>query len=731
MKAVLQNPKTGKLVVDEVPPPALRPEGILVRVRRSVIGLGTERSIVALSHGGPESGVQKPTSFVRRVLNTDKDESYWNRYQVVKNLRAAPIPLGYSCAGTVLEVGSKVEEFRVGDRVACYGMNFANHAEINFIPHNLAVKIPDELSNDSAAFVALGATAMQGVRLAELELGERVVVMGLGLIGQLVAQLVRASGANVLVSDPDPEKCRLAVSMGAHSSVSNAQDLEAAIARFTSGHGADAVILCASTSASELLRVAAESSRVRGRIVLVGDVGVGLDRRPIFDKEIKLVIAKSFGPGRFDPDYEIHGRDYPLPLVRWTERRNGEAFLDLLARGSVDIEPLIADHYPIERAEEAYRAVTGNGAPSAISVILDYQPPTADELMASTVRLSRRPHERAKPEFVHLGTIGAGNFAKGVLLPAFESQTGVRMRAFCTSSGPTSKAIAERYGASFCTSNPEEVVLSDEVNTVLITARHDQHAPLALAALEAGKSVFVEKPLCIRPEELVKFVKLARNGDPRLMVGHSRRFSPLAQHCRDFFREVESPLHINYRIAAPALPEESWIHDPALGGGRIISDVGHYIDMLCFLSDSLPARIHAEALTVPSSPNPNRDSVSVTIRMQNDSLGVIHFLTTGDASISREYLEVFGGGRTAILDNYRALELHHGGRRKVKKISSQQKGFREEVSAFVAAVRNGIEMPISFESIVAVSRAGFLIHESLECGEPVDYSAPEMPRPIF
>ncbi len=731
MKAVLQNPKTGKLVVDEVPPPALRPEGILVRVRRSVIGLGTERTVTSLSHGGPVSAMKKPVSTIRRVLEGDKDESYWNRYQVVKNLRPAPIPLGYSCSGSVMEVGSQVDEFRVGDRVACYGMNFANHAEVNYVPHNLAVKIPDEISNDSAAFVALGSTAMQGVRLAELELGERVVVMGLGLIGQLAAQLVRACGANVLVTDPDPEKCQLAKKLGAHSVVSNAQELEGAIARFTGGHGADAVILCASTNTSELLRVAAESSRLKGRVVLVGDVGLGIERRPIFEKEIKLLISRSFGPGRYDANYEVHGRDYPLPLVRWTERRNGEAFLDLLARGTVEIDPLIGAHYPIERAEEAYRTVTGNGSPAALSVILDYQPPTSEELMATTVRMSSRRLEHKRADFVQLGTIGAGNFAKSVLIPAFHAQVAVHMRAFCTSSGPTSKAMAERYGASFCTSNAEEVVLSDEINTVLITTRHDQHAPLALAALEAGKSVFVQKPLCIRPEELVKFVKAGRAGDPQLMVGFSRRFAPLAVHCRDFFRDVDSPLHLTYRINAPALPEESWIHDAELGGGRILSEVCHFVDLLCFMSDSLPARVHAEPIAVPGSPNPNRESVCVTVRMQNDSLGVIHFLTTGDSSLSRERLEVFGGGRSATMDNFRTLELHQGARRRVKKLSNYQKGYREQVGAFVTAIRNNTEMPIPYETILAVSRTGFLIHESLDRGESVAYSAPEMPRPIF
>ncbi len=727
MKAVVQNLKTGELEVDEVPPPALQPGGILVAVRRSVISLGTERSVISLANKGPLGKAKQRPDLARKVLDKARQEGFWSTYKVVKNLMASPIPLGYSCAGVVLEVGAEVDEFRVGDRVACYGLSFANHAEVNYIPRNLAVKIPDGLADDFAAFVALGAIAMQGVRLAELELGDKVVVMGLGLVGQIAAQLARCNGASVLATDLDPVKCAMARELGVHETVSVSEELMGAVATFTDGYGADAVLVCAASKSNGILRSAAEVSRLKGRVIIVGDVGLDLERRPFFDKEVKLVISRSSGPGRFDPEYELHGRDYPLPYVRWTERRNGESFLELLARGDVDVAPLVTHHFPIERASDAYRIVSGADKQPAIAIVLDYAP---REEHAKRVVLRDAERLPAKGE-VHLGAIGAGQFAKGVLLPAFAGESSVRIRAFCTSSGLTSKDIAERYRASFCTSDPSEVVSSPIVDTLLVTTRHDQHAPLVLAGLRAGKAVFVEKPLCIRREDLSQLVSFAGDRAPRLMVGFNRRFSPLAVRCREFFAACPDPLHVVYRVNAGALPADSWVYDPVQGGGRILGEVCHFVDTLCFLTDSLPARVYAEPITVPGSPDPHRDSVCVTLRMQNDSLCVIHYLTNGDPSVPKERIEAYGGKRTALLDNYRSLAMHQGGKRRTKKLVNQQKGFTEEVRAFVTAVRDGTPMPIPFETLLAVTQTCFLIHDSLESGAPVDYVDPTPPRPAL
>ncbi len=493
-----------------------------------------------------------------------------------------------------------------------------------------------------------------------------------------------------------------------------------AVRAATGGHGADAVLVCAATRSSELMRSAAELSRLKGRIVIVGDVGLDLERRPFFEKEVTVVISRSTGPGRFDPAYEARGIDYPLPYVRWTEQRNAASFLELVARGAVQVAPLVSHHFAIEQAEAAYRIVTGESSERAVAIVLDYQP-------------ARRPPARvdlAPPRAVpgaarpRLGVIGAGQFARGVLLPAFQA-AGVELTAFCTSSGLTAKSVAQRYGARFCTSDPAEIVASGEIDAVLIATRHDQHAPLALRALAAGKAVFVEKPLALREADLAALADLAAGGvAPRLMVGFNRRFSPLAVACREFFAEAGAPLHALCRVNAGELPPDSWVWDPVQGGGRILGEVCHFVDLLCYLTGSRPARIQAEPVPVPGSPDPQRDSVSVTLRMEDGSVGVIHYLSSGDPSVPKEYVEVYGARRTAILDNYRALSLHRGNKRRRRRLLNQAKGHAQEVEAFVHALRAGGPMPIDFRDLIAVTQTCFLILRSLELARPVDYRDP-------
>ncbi|MGH9936193.1 MAG: bi-domain-containing oxidoreductase, partial [Blastocatellia bacterium] len=641
--------------VAEVPAPALQPGGVLVRVRRSLISLGTEKAVIDLANKGPVGKARARPDLARKVINKARQEGYWNTYQVVKNLISSPIPLGYSCAGEVIAVGAEAVEFRVGDRVACAGLNYANHAEINYVPRNLAAKIPEGLSHDDACFVTLGAIAMQGVRLAEIELGEKVVVMGLGLVGQLAAQLARCAGATVLATDLDPAKAELAAKLGAHrivTAVSDPGQLAGAVAQLTGGQGADAVLICAATKSDDPARSAAEIARLKGRVIIVGDVGMHLERRAYFNKELKLVVSRSYGPGRYDPKYEAHGIDYPLPYVRWTEGRNMLSFLELVARGVVNVGPLVTHRFPIEEAEAAYQLVTGERQERAVAILLEYD---GDEPQPARIDLPvARPRAIKKP--LRLGVIGAGQFAKGVLLPAFAKQKAARFHAFCTSSGLTSKDVAERYGASYCTSIPAEILTDKEIDVVLIATRHNQHAPLAIDALRAGKAVFVEKPLAITPESLEELCEVARAvKTPRLMVGFNRRFSPLAARLKDFFAASREPKYVRCRVNAGSLPPEIWVFDPVEGGGRIIGEVCHFVDLICYLTGALPRRIFAEALPGPGHPTLERDSVTITLRMTDGSAGVIHYLANGDASLPKEYLEMFGGQRVAVLDNFRSL----------------------------------------------------------------------------
>jgi predicted dehydrogenase/threonine dehydrogenase-like Zn-dependent dehydrogenase len=719
MKAVMQDMKSGTLTVGEVPPPALQPGGVLVRVRRSLISLGTERAIIALAHKGPIGKAKDRPDLVRKVLNRARQEGLWNTYQVVKNLISSPIPLGYSCAGEVIAVGRDATEFRVGDRVACAGLNFANHAEVDYVPRNLVAKIPDNVPFDSACFVTLGAIAMQGVRLAQLELGETVVVLGLGLVGQIAAQLARAAGATVIAFDPDSVKAELAGRAGAHLVATSPEQLAALVAEKTDRHGADAILVCAATKSDEPLRQAAEVSRLRGRVIVVGDVGMHLERRPYFEKELSLIVSRSYGPGRYDPSYEVHGTDYPLPYVRWTERRNMSSFLDLIGQGSVSVDALITQRYPIEEAETAYEIVTGKREVPAIAIVLEYE---GDEMPASRVDL---PTARPRPHTggVTLGIIGAGQFAKGILLPEFVGQRGVTVRAVCTASGLTSEHAAKRYGASYCTSDPAELLKDPEINAVIIATRHDQHAELTAAAMQAGKAAFVEKPLALTEPSLHKVMEAAGSAAPRVLVGFNRRFAPLALKCRDFF-QGQGPLSITYRVNAGRLPADSWALDPVTGGGRIIGEVCHFVDFLCFLTGAIPARVFAEEIKSGGERVGDRDAVLISLRMADGSVGAIQYISSGDSSVPKEYIEVAGGGRTAILENFRSLSLHTGNRRRRVRLLNQAKGHTQEAVAFVDAVRSGGPMPISFETLVAVTQTTFLIHHSLEQGAAVDYLPP-------
>lgn len=722
MKAIIQNLKTGKLQVEDVPPPSLQPEGILVRIHQSLISIGTERAVIALANKGPLGKAKDRPDLAQKVLNKAKQEGYWNTYKVVSNLMSSPIPLGYSCAGEVIEVGKEAAEFQVGDRVACAGLNFANHAEIDYIPRNLAVKIPSQLAYEDAAFVTIGAIAMQGVRLADIQLGHKVVVMGLGLIGQVAAQLARCAGGSVLVSDPVASKGELAGSLGADRMVVGSENISGSVKEFTEGQGADVVLLCASTKSDDLIQKAAEISRLKGTVIVVGDVGLRLERRAFFEKELKLIISRSYGPGRYDPTYEVRGHDYPLPYVRWTEGRNMQSFLELISRKLVSVQPLVTHRYPIAQAEEAYKVVTGETPEPAIAILLEYPD---QGYQPSKINISKHSPSPVTGE-ICVGVIGAGQFAQGVLLPALAQQQGLKMEAFCTSSGIKSKHVANRYGARYCTSDPHEIIRDENIHAVIIATRHNLHADLTIEALKAGKAVFVEKPLAMTPSSLLSICQVIEEvPTSRLFVGFNRRFSPLAIQCKEFFKGRNEPMFISYRVNAGFFPPDSWVFDPVEGGGRIIGEVCHFVDMLCFLTGALPEKVYAQEIDVSANKAHNRDSVTICLGMTDGSVGTIHYLANGDSSVAKEYMEVCAEQKTAILDNYCKLFLHARNRGKKHSHFNQVKGHREEAEAFVQALKKGLPMPIPVETLVAVTQTSFLIHQSMNLGKAVNYVSPE------
>jgi predicted dehydrogenase len=712
VRQLIQSYRTGEMKVEEVPPPSVRAGGALVKTVRSLVSAGTEKMVVDLARKSLVAKAQARPDLVRKVMNTARKQGILNTLRKVQTKLDTPIPLGYSTAGVIVEVGEQVAGLRVGDRVACGGAGYANHADYNFVPCNLVARVPDGVSMEGACFATVGAIALQGVRQATLTLGERVAVLGLGLIGQLTVQLLRANGCRVLGYDPNRQRAELAVSLGAHRAVS--EDLASAAEGFSEGQGMDAVIVAASTPDAGPLEQAGEISRLRGRVVVVGLVGMQIPRSIYYRKELDLRMSMSYGPGRYDPDYEERGFDYPIGQVRWTEQRNLQAFLDLLADGAVRTEPLTTHRYPIERALDAY-ALISKGAEPYLGVLLEYgASEQAEALPPASLRLRSEP---IAADRVRVGVVGAGNFAQSVLLPALKSAGSAENVAIASAEGMTTQRIGSQYGFRVATADASEVVRHSEVDAVFVLTRHDLHAPLVIEALEAGKHVYTEKPLALSRDELdaVAQARDAARGD--VMVGFNRRFAPLVAAIAEHFAGREHPLVMRYRINAGFIPSDHWVHDPVEGGGRILGEVCHFVDVLQYLAGAPPVRVHAESIS-GSERYRGDDNALLSLRFGDGSVGTIVYTAMGDARFPKEHIEVFGEGRVAALDDFRTLQLVRDGSVKRRRSANQDKGFREEIRRFLEAVQHGGPWPIPFEQSVATTRATLAALESLRTGAP-------------
>lgn len=708
MKQVLQNFRSGELKVDEVPETVVKDGGILVRNLASLVSAGTERMVVDLARKSLLGKARQRPDLVRQVIAKARRDGLLSTFRAVEARLDAPIALGYSCAGLVREVGKGAEGFRVGDRVACAGMNYASHAETVCVPTNLAVGIPDNVPFDEAAFVTLGAIALQGIRTAEVKLGETLAVIGLGLVGQLTMQMLKAAGCRVIGIDLDPVKVQLARSLGADVAVARGDNVEEAVARLTDGFGVDAVIITAAAETNDPIELAGAIARDRAVISMVGAVGMDVPRKVYFEKELQLRLSRSYGPGRYDPQYEEAGIDYPIGYVRWTEQRNMQEFLRLVGAGSVKIEPLITHRIPIEEAARAYEMISGKGQQPYLGILLTYPPQESAQSRVVSLRqgAARRPVIGA----LRLGVIGAGNFAKTVLLPRLAKLSDVHLTALATATGRNAKAIGEQYRFSWCTTDSGQLIGSSEVDAVVIATRHDTHAPMTAQAVAAGKAVFVEKPLAIDRDGLDEVSAAVGEFKGRVMVGFNRRFSPLSVSLKRCFEGV-SPLAISYRVNAGAIPMVSWIQN-AEGGGRIVGEVCHFVDYLQYLTDAMPVEVYASANSAGA------DTLAIIVRMSDGSVGNINYFATGDRGLAKERIEVFGGGRAAILDDFRTLEAWQDGRRHVTRSSRQEKGFDEELKVFLTAARSGGEMPIAWSSLVATTLATLRIADSLGSGRP-------------
>ncbi len=722
MKQLLQSVRKGRVFLSEVPPPQVRPNGVLVQTAASVISPGTERAALEFSQMSLFSKARNRPDLVRQVLDKVKRDGFLEAARIALARLDRPIAVGYACAGTVIALGSEATEFNVGDRVACAGAGYAAHAELNYVPRNLAVPIPrrptgEWVSFDDASFATLGAIALHAVRLGHPGLGERAVVIGLGLIGLLAGQVLRAHGCAVLGIDPKARRCVLAQELGFTEAIAPETAAER-VRSFTRGVGADLVLVTAAALDSGPVALA----RDRATVVSVGATGLDLPRRVYYEKELSLVVSRSCGPGRYDPSFEEQGLDYPVGYVRWTERENMRAFLELVADGRVRVEPLVSHRVPVEDAERAY-ALLKDGA--ALGIVLQYGTPAAAEptsLPLGRVEL-RRPAVRPGAG-LGVSVIGAGAFAQDILLPVLRRLPGVRLRGVVTASGVSSKRAGERFGFDFSTAAPEEIWNDPDTQAVVIATRNNLHAGLVERGLATGKAIFVEKPLCLREDELETIIRAydaaVRAGmAPLVQLGFNRRFAPATVSLKRALGEPSAPLVVNYRINAGRLEKTSWVLDAAEGGGRILSEVCHFIDLSAFVVGAPPTSVFAQSL------GGGRDDVAATIKFTNGGLATIGFYSGGDRSYSKERIEVLGAGAVAVIDDFRQVWLVRNGRRHwlSSRVARQRKGHDEELSAFVTAVREGRPSPIPFGEAVQSTRATLAILESLNQGVPIDLGA--------
>jgi predicted dehydrogenase/threonine dehydrogenase-like Zn-dependent dehydrogenase len=711
MLQLTQNLKSGEMELSEVPVPALTAGRVLVRNHYSVISAGTEGGKVETARKGYIGKAKEKPSQVKQVIDSLKSEGIASTYRRVMNKLDALTPLGYSAAGVIEAVGEGVTRFRTGDRVAIGGEG-ANHAEMSSVPENLAVRVPDDVRMEHAAYATIAAIAVQGIRQADLRLGESCAVIGLGLLGQLTVQILKASGVRVAGIDIDSVMVELAGRSGADIAFTRGSgDEEQAVVDFSDGYGVDAVIITAGSPSLDPVELAGRLCRKKGRVVIVGAVPTGFSRENYYKKELELRMATSYGPGRYDLNYEEKGHDYPIGYVRWTENRNMQAFLRLVAEGKIDLSFLTTHEFEFGKAPDAYEMIMKRSEPF-VGIVLKYdtgKEPLRSVDLGGKDRVS--PAESGPPR---VSFIGAGSFAQNLLLPNIKDAVLITV---ATSQGHTSKNVAQKWNFRKATCDAEEV-FGDDSNTVFIATRHDSHAGYVMRALKAGKNVFVEKPLCMTEEELEEITAMYRSapGAPRLMVGFNRRFAPQVRSIkREFAAGVQKS--INYRINAGAIPADDWVHDREIGGGRIIGEVCHFVDLVMFLAGSLPKSLYAAAM---EDPRGMLDTLNVNILFRDGSIANVSYFANGSKAMKKERLEVFSSGKTAVLDDFTKLDIFTSKRTTDKKIG-QDKGHRREVGEFLRSLRTGEPAPIPFEEIYYSTKMSFDIVKSINSGEIIRY----------
>ena len=724
MKQAFQDARSAAITVVEVPAPKLLSGCVLVRTAASLVSAGTERASSEFAGKNLLQKARMRPDLVREVLNKISRDGFVPTVSAVRSRLDQPLGLGYSSAGTVVAVGEGVTGINPGDRVACAGAGHAVHAEFACVPRLLTARVPSEtISFDEAAFTTVGAVALHGIRTADVKLGDAVAVIGLGLLGQLMVQILKTAACTVLGMDISAERADLALRLGADAVSTSSSSFVDLCLQHSAGHGVDSVLIAAQTASNDPVNLAGMIARNRAVVVAVGTVAMDIPRRSFYEKELDFRISRSCGPGRYDTAYEQKGVDYPIGYVRWTETRNMEAFLKLLADRKLDLHSLITHRFPIARAQSAYDLITGKRQEAFLGILLSY-PEDAED--TQYIQIAASDLGVASQKSVRVGLLGAGSFAVSTLLPALKRVRGVELVTASAANGSHARHAADKFGFRSCTTSEVEILNSPAVNTVVIATRHHLHARQVIAALQGGKHVFCEKPLCLNEEELKEIIAAHENsvsGRRLLMVGFNRRFAPLAVRMKRFLQAAGEPLALHYRVNAGFLRADHWMNDPLQGGGRILAEVCHFVDLLCFLTRSAPVEVETRSLGNSALYNPGKysnDNVVCSLRFADGSQGTISYLANGDKAYSKERIEVFGGGGVAVLEDFRRLELVRNGKKSMfRSPLRQDKGHRGEFEAFVEAIQTGSESPIPFREIVNTMLTTFALEESRCLGRPV------------
>lgn len=724
MKQVIQNFRTGKLRVEEIPISHIRNNGILVKNHYSLVSIGTEKAVIEFAKQSLARKAKSRPDLVREVLNKIKTDGILNTYKTIMHRLDAPLPLGYSCAGEIMEIGKAIDGLNKGDLVACGGGGYASHAEVVFVPKNLCVKIPGNVLPKEASFVTLGSIAMQGIRIAHLTPGENVAVIGLGLLGQLTIQILNAYGFPVLGLDVSDKQVQKALTLGLENgAVIGKDDIEKNVDFFTNGIGLDAVIITAATKSDEPIAMAGKISRNRGRVSVVGDVGMKISRNIYYEKELGLRVSRSYGPGRYDPNYEEKGIDYPIAYARWTEKRNMEEFLRLIHIGRVNVKAMITHIFKIEDALKAYELILENPNKEEFTgILLEYD--SAKEHKSNIV-LYLGKKEKVQKNILNVGLIGAGSFATNIILPNLKKIKKINIQAIVDAKGERAKNVATKFHCKYITSDYVDILNDEKINLVIIATRHNLHAKIAIESLKKDKNVHLEKPMALNIKQLKEVMESEKISNGRLMLGFNRRFAPLIIDAKKQLSKINTPLMIYYRINAGYIPKESWVHDKDEGGGRIIGEVCHFIDLLQFLTNSTPERVYATKISA-QEPIIENDNVEIIIDFSNGSRGIILYTSLGTKAVTKEYLEIFADENVIIIDNFKSGKFYEKNKSKKLRLSSQDKGHRKEFEIFTQAILNGDPSPISMVEQIISTLTTYRVLESIEKKEPVEINLSEI-----